>query len=133
MSDKTIVHKVESYKYRIPLYTVVEGKGIELKDNPRKLDIDGNEIIARDMAANLYVSMLRGSKIEGENVLPKIDGVLVEQLLEVCLLHLKEVNVGELATRETSLAITAIEEAQLRLLQREINRKKNNVLGTYQK
>lgn len=115
MSDKTIVTKQKEYLYQIPLYSVMEGKGIVLQ----------KEV--------LPVTFVRGSKVEGENVLPKLDGVLVEQLLEVCLLHLKEVNVGELATRETSLAITAIEEAQLRLLQREINRKKNNVLGTYQK
>ena len=77
--------------------------------------------------------MLRGSKIDGENVLSKIDGVLPEQLLAVCIDHLKAVNVGELANRETSLAITHLEEAGLWLLKREMNRKKNNVLGTYQK
>lgn len=127
MSDKTIVQKEQSYRYIVPKYTVVEGKGIELKCFP---SVHGNELEECD---SLFIDMVRGSKIEGENILPKIDGVLVEQLLEVCVQHLREVNVGELASRETSLAITAIEEAQLRLLQRELNRRKANVLGTYQK
>ena len=119
MSDNTIVHKNCPYYYTIPMYAVVEGKGIELIRN-EKNQMEGVEI-----------PMVRGSRVKEENIVKPQDGVLVEQLLEVCLQHLKEVNTGDLATRETSLAITAIEEAQLRLLQREINRKKNNTLGTY--
>lgn len=122
MSEKAIFEKAEPYRYLLPIYTVEEGKGIELINN---LPHYGDQY--------LEVNMLRGSKIKGENVLPKIDGVLVEQLLAICVDHLKSVNVGDLASRETSLAITAIEEAQLRLLQREINRRKQNTLGTYQK
>lgn len=115
MSDKTIVEKVAEHQYAVPLYSVEEGKGIVLQE--QMLDIN----------------FVRGSIVGNENILPKQDGVLVEQLLEVCLQHLKGVNVGPLATRETSLAITAIEEAQLRLYQREYNRKKAGTLGTYQK
>jgi hypothetical protein len=124
MSDKTIVEKIKPYEFFLPAYTVVEGKGIELVNNVNP-SIDG--------PFGYFINMVRGSKVEGENTLPKLDGVLVEQLLEVCLQHLRDVNVGELATRETDLAITAIEEAQLRLLQREINRKRANTLGTYKK
>jgi hypothetical protein len=122
MSEKAIIQKYESYVYGIPKYTVVEGKGIEL--------IQSEDDSLYDV---VEIDMLRGSKVEGENTLPKIDGVLVEQLLAVCIDHLKTVNVGELASRETSTAITHLETAGLWLMKRELDRKRNNVLGTYQK
>jgi hypothetical protein len=115
MSDKTIVEKLAEHQYAVPLYSVEEGKGIVLSG--KVIDID----------------FVRGSIVTEENTLPKQDGVLVEQLLEVCRQHLVSVNVGQLASHETSLAITAIEEAMLRLYQREYNRKKAGTLGTYKK
>lgn len=126
MSEKAIFEKVEPYNYLIPYYTVIEGKGIELITPYAETPV-GEEF------KGLLVKILRGSKVEDENVLPKIDGVLVEQLLAVCIDHLKSVNIGELATRETSVAITKLEEAGLWLMKRELDRKRNNVLGTYQK
>jgi len=126
MSEKAIFEKLQPYNYLVPNYTVVEGKGIELitpySDVPVGEEFNG-----------LLIKILRGSKVEGENTLPKIDGVLVEQLLAVCIDHLKTVNVGELASRETSTAITHLETAALWLMKRELDRKRNNVLGTYQK
>ena len=127
MSEKAIFEKTESYKYFIPIYTVTEGKGVETISR----NLESESPTAR--VYGIYIDMLRGSKIEGENVLPKIDGVLVEQLLAVCIDHLKSVNIGELASRETSVAITKLEEAGLWLMKREVDRKRNNVLGTYQK
>lgn len=124
MSDKAIIQKLEPYKYLVPIYTVVDGKGIELVDNT---------IAEGQDESGLLIDMLRGSKIEGENTLPKIDGILPEQLIAVCIDHLKAVNVGDLANRETSVAITKLEEAGLWLMKREADRKRNNVLGTYQK
>ncbi len=109
MSEKAIFEKLQPYNYLVPNYTVVEGKGIELitpySDVPAGEEFNG-----------LLIKMLRGSKVEGENTLPKIDGVLVEQLLAVCIDHLKTVNVGELASRETSTAITHLETAGLWLM-----------------
>jgi len=124
MSDKAIFEKMEPYQYAIPNYTVVEGKGIEIVGPEHNLPLE---------KGCTYISMLRGSKIEGENVLPKIDGLLVEQLIAVCIDHLKAVNVGELASKETSVAITKLEEAGLWLMKRENDRKKANILGTYKK
>ncbi len=122
MSDKAVFEKMEPYRYSVPNYTVVQGKGIEL--------VGTNEPVENWCTT---INMLRGSKIEGENVLPKIDGLLVEQLIAVCIDHLKAVNVGELASKETSVAITKLEEAGLWLMKRENDRKKANVLGTYKK
>lgn len=127
MSEKAIFEKPEPYHYFIPNYTVVEGKGIELKVREPESDKFSAKYYG------VYIDMIRGSKVEGENVLPKIDGVLVEQLLAVCIDHLKAVNVGELASRESSIAIIKLEEAGLWLMKRELDRKRNNVLGTYQK
>lgn len=124
MSEKAVFEKLKPYHYFVPNYTVVPGKGIELT---------GPEHGAFLEDGGIFIDMLRGSKIEGENVLPKIDGVLVEQLLAVCIDHLKAVNVGELASRETSIALTKLEEAGLWLMKREMERKKANVLGTYKK
>lgn len=124
MSDKAIIEKVEPYRYFVPNYTVVEGKGIELVGPEHNLSANKGGTI---------IEMLRGSKVERENILPKIDGVLVEQLIAVAIDHLKSINVGELATRETSVAITKLEEAGLWLMKRELDRKRNNTLGTYQK
>lgn len=128
MSEKAIFEKVEPYKYNVPVYTVVEGEGIKLvKDYFAGFDKDSKP------STDLYVQMLRGSKLNEENKQEKYDGVLVEQLLAVCIDHLKSVNVDELASRETSIAITKLEEAGLWLLKRELDRKRANVLGTYQK
>lgn len=124
MSEKAIFEKQYPYHYLVPYYSVVEDKGIVIAND---------EYPQYEGSARLVITMLRGSKVEGENVLPKIDGVLVEQLLAVCIDHLKAVNVGELASRETSTAITHLETAGLWLMKRELDRKRNNVLGTYQK
>lgn len=126
MSEKTIVEKVDQHKYNVPVYTVVDGQGIELVRDHFK----GFPTHPPD---NLYIQLVRGSKVNDENKEEKLDGVLVEQLLEVCKLFLEECNTTEFSCRENSLAIIAIEEAQLRLYQREYNRKKRNVLGTYKK
>lgn len=130
MSDKAIFEKAAPYNYIVPIYTVVEGKGIELINSPTKAE-DDRWIV--DVSSNLLINMLRGSKIEDENVLPKIDGVLVEQLLAVCIDHLKAVNVGELKNSYTDAAIDALEEAGLFLEARENKRRKENTLGTYKK
>lgn len=128
MSDKAIIEKIEPYKYNVPVYTVVEGEGIKLVRDY----FSGFEDNSKPQT-NLYIQMLRGSKLNEENKLEKYDGVLVEQLIAVAIDHLKSINVGELATRETSVAITKLEEAGLWLLKRELDRKRNNTLGTYQK
>lgn len=117
MSEKTIVEKLDQHKYNIPTYTVVEGEGIKLvKDVYSKFEKSPPDVT--------YIQLVRGSKLNEENKQEKLDGVLVEQLLEVCRLFLEDCNASEFRCRENSLAITAIEEAQLRLYQREYNRKR---------
>lgn len=76
--------------------------------------------------------LLRGSKNSEEQPHPQ-DGILTEQLLTVCEEYLTAVNVGKLATRETAIAITKIQEALMWLNKRHEDRKARGVATTYQK
>lgn len=125
MSDKAIIEKIEDYKYNVPVYTVIDGEGIRLAR-----EVNTSEIKIPDM---LYIQMVRGSKLDEENKEVKYDGVLVEQLIAVCIDHLETVNVGELKNEYTEAAIDALKEVGLFLLVRETRRKEKQTLGTYQK
>lgn len=78
------------------------------------------------------INFCRGNKLD-ENNPKRQQGVFVESLLEVCLQRLKAVNVGDLATRETSVAITKVEETIMWLEKRSNDRKIRGVEGTYNK
>jgi hypothetical protein len=62
-----------------------------------------------------------------------VNGVHNEDLLAMVLCRLKHFQNSPFACRENALAITAIEEAMLRLRQRTMGREKRGVLGTYEK
>lgn len=124
-SDKTIFHKMEDYKYTLPVYTVTD-KGIELVE-----DVFKNFENKPD--SELYIQFVRGSKVKDESKLEKLDGVLVEQLIAACIDHLKVLNTGEFFATDNMLAIEHLEDALLRLYAREYKRSKRGVLGTYQK
>lgn len=79
----------------------------------------------------MVLNLCRGNK-DDSNV-PRQEGVFTESLLEVCLTYLQGVNKGDLATRDTSIAITHIEDALLRLRKRAQDRAIRGVQGTYQK
>ena len=60
-----------------------------------------------------------------------INGLFIaEDVMPVLIQHLKNIN-GVLPSRETSLAITKLEECNMWLLERKKNREQQNVLGTY--
>ena len=60
-------------------------------------------------------------------------GFFTETLLQVCKEYLEAVNVGTLANRECSMAITKIDEAIMWINKRAEDRKLRGVQGTYQK
>lgn len=60
-------------------------------------------------------------------------GVFTETLLQVVLENLVAVNIGDLASRDTAIAITKVEEALMWLAKRKADRELRNVLGTYNK
>jgi hypothetical protein len=99
------------YHYLIPCYTVTDD-GLE----------DGGD-------ANIL--FCRGDKSDDSK--PRQNGFFVETLIETCRQRLMAVNVGELASRETTEAITKLEEAIMWLEKRSNDRKIRAVEGTYQK
>lgn len=60
-------------------------------------------------------------------------GFFTETLLETCAEYLRQNNVGELASRETSMAITKIDEALMWIQKRADDRKRRGVQQTYNK
>jgi hypothetical protein len=59
------------------------------------------------------------------------EGVFTETILQAAKEYLESVNKGELSTRETSTAITKIDEALMWLNKRAEDRKLREVQGTY--
>lgn len=100
------------YRYAVPFYGVT------------------NEGIS-DLAYPFLIKFCKGDK--SDELKPRQEGVFVESLLEVVKHRLQTVNVGELFTRETAVAITKIEEAIMWLEKRSNDRKIRQVEGTYQK
>lgn len=103
---------IPGYKYKIPVYEIINDGIITW--------IEGTTI-----------QFCRGDKADESK--PRQEGLFVESLLEAIQHRLTTVNTGELATRETSVAITKIQEAIMWLEKRSNDRKIRNVEGTYQK
>ena len=81
--------------------------------------------------AGAIIDLCRGNK-QDENA-PRQEGLFTETLLQVCKQYLEGVNKGDLASRETSMAITKIDEALMWIQKRADDRKLREVQGTYQK
>ena len=102
----------DGVEYQLPVYRVIDGKGIERTGEFQT------------------IKFVRGSKLGDEDV-PKHEGVLHETLLAMMIHDLKLKN-KLVPSREGSLTITALEEALLRQMQRNIDRIRRDVVGTYQ-
>ncbi len=79
----------------------------------------------------LQIQFCKGNK--ADETAMRQEGVFTESLIELARQYLTSVNVGELATRETSMAITKLDEALMWIDKRAKDRKLRNVEGTYQK
>lgn len=64
---------------------------------------------------------------------PRQEGFFTETLIAVAKKYLEENNVGELSSRETSMAITKLDEALMWIGKRAADRAARGVQGTYQK
>lgn len=112
MKEPRSIEVIEAgFKYEVPVYAVT------------------NDGIVDD--AVQQINFCRGDK--ADEAKPRQVGVFVESLIEAVVHRLKTVNTGELATRETSTAITKLEEAQMWLGKRSADRKLRGVEQTYQK
>lgn len=110
-NPRNIEALVPGYAYTIPVY-MVSNDGIT--------DI-----------CEIGVHFCRGDK--NDETKPRQEGIFVESLIEVIVDRLKTVNVGDLASRETSTAITKLEEAMMWLGKRSEDRKARGVEQTYKK
>jgi len=81
--------------------------------------------------AGIEIVFCKGNK-EDESVLRQ-EGVFTETLIQTAKQYLETVNVGEMATRETSMVITKLDEALMWINKRAEDRKLRGVQATYQK
>lgn len=110
-NPKLITTVVEKSTYLVPTYKV-ENDGIK----------DNGEV-------NIY--FCKGNK-EDESVFRQY-GFFTETLIAVAKRYLEENNVGELASRDTSMAITKLDEALMWINKRAEDRQLRGVQGTYKK
>lgn len=97
--------------YELPVYRVVDGKGIE------------------ETGGVYHLKFVRGSKLAEEEV-EKREGTLHEHLLSAMITDLKYKNTL-VPGREGSIAITKLEEALHWLEERQTAREAAGVVGTY--
>ena len=97
--------------YRVPCYRVVDGKGIEKTED------------------EMVIRFVRGSKLKDEDV-EKREGTLHEHILSVLIEDMKYKN-SLVPSRDGSIIIHHLEDAYLRMVNRQIDRIKRNVQGTY--
>jgi len=98
--------------YELPIYEVVDGKGIV------------------ETGETHPIKFVRGSKLKDEDV-EKREGTLHEHLLS-CMIEDLKFKSSLVPSRETSIVITKLEEAQHWLEERTRARDAAGVLGTYQ-
>jgi hypothetical protein len=110
-NPKSILKVTQGATYDVPTYKVTDD-GI----------IDGDGAI---------ISFCKGDKSNPETF--RQEGFFTETLIQVAKEYLEDVNKGEMATRETSMAITKLDEALMWIQKRADDRKARGVQQTYQK
>ena len=112
MKDPKIIEEVvKGAIYKVPTFKITEN-GVE--------DGSGIEIV-----------FCKGNK-EDPTALNQ-EGLFTETIVQVAKEYLESVNVGNLATRETSMVITKLDEALMWIDKRAQDRKRRNVQATYNK
>jgi len=102
---------VEGATYKVPTFKVT---------NEGMADGDGINIV-----------FCKGNK-EDETVLRQ-EGVFTETLIQTAKTYLESVNKGDMATRETAMAITKLDESLMWINKRAEDRILRGVQSTYQK
>lgn len=110
MKNPKVIETVkEGATYKIPTYKVVDGQ---------MTDGEGTEI-----------KFCKGDKSNPE--IFRQEGVFTETLIQVAKQYLEAVNVPPMATRETSMAITKLDEALMWIDKRRADRELRGVAETY--
>lgn len=79
----------------------------------------------------MTIKFCKGNR-EDESIFRQ-EGLFTETLIQVAKQYLESVNVGELASRDTAMAITKLDEALLWIGKRASDRELRGVQGTYKK
>lgn len=112
MNNPKVVEVVkEGASYNVPTYKVT---------NEGMVDGEGATI-----------NFCKGNK-EDESVFRQ-EGMFTETLIQTAKMYLESVNVGEMASRETAMAITKLDEALMWIDKRAADRILRGVQGTYKK
>jgi len=114
----------EGTTYMLPKWRVVDGEGIKLIS-----EIEGNVQISDWMQ---QITFVRGDKTDNGVIIPRVDGILHEQLLTMMISDLQYKS-KLVPSRETSIVITKLQEALMWLEERQKDRENRNVQGTYTK
>lgn len=115
--------------YSIPKYQVQDGKGIVCLVD-RELDRQrGTETSQYQIT---HIDFVRGDKTDNGTVIPRVDGILHEQLLGVMIEDLKY-KYTLVPSEESKIAITKLQEALFWLEERQNQRTKAGTVGTYKK
>lgn len=109
--------------YDLPKYRVIDGKGIETINT-------SNDINDEDRYQT--ITFVRGDKTDNGKIVPRVDGILHEQLLAMMIADLQYKN-GLIPSKETACAITKLQEALMWIEERQRDREARNVQGTYTK
>lgn len=115
--------------YSIPKYQVQDGKGIICLVD-RELDKQRGTNPSADSFVD--VVFVRGDKTDNGITIPRVDGILHEQLLGMMIEDMKYKN-NLVPSRESALAITKLQEALFWLEERQNQRTKVGTVGTYNK
>lgn len=108
-NPKILETVIDAATYNVPTYKITDN-GIE----------DG---------AGIQIIFCKGNK-EDSSMLRQ-EGVFSETLIQVVKQYLESVNKDKMATRETSMAITKLDEALMWMDKRSNDRKLREVQGTY--
>lgn len=81
---------------------------------------------------NQTITFVRGDKTDNGTIIPRVDGILHEQLLAMMINDLQYKS-KLVPSRETSIAITKLQEALMWLEERQRDRENRNIQGTYTK
>ena len=108
-NPKILETVIEGATYKVPTFKVTDS-GME----------DG---------AGIEIVFCKGNR--EDNTVLRQDGLFTETLIQTAKQYLESVNVGAMASRETSMVITKLDEALMWIDKRSNDRKLREVQGTY--
>lgn len=92
------------------------------------MDVEENQV--KQKVSN--ITFVRGDKTDNETIIPRVDGILHEQLLGIMIEDLKY-KYSLVPNEESKIAIIKLQEALFWLEERQNQRTKAGTVGTYKK